>query len=47
VVDLADCSLATEAAWISGKTGFEIESHLVEFIGRCGDCQQLTLAKGL
>ncbi len=43
VVDLAGCNLAAEAARISDKTGFEIESHLVEFTGRCGDCRQLAL----
>ncbi len=46
VVDLADCNMAAEAARISGKTGFEIERHLVEFIGRCSHCRQMALAKG-
>ena len=39
VVPLADCDLAPMTAKISRQTGFEIEGHLVELVGRCRDCQ--------
>jgi len=42
VVDFADCDLAQVTERISRKTGFEIDSHLVEFVGRCQDCRQKT-----
>ena len=42
VVDFADCDLAQVTGRISRKTGFEIDSHLVEFVGRCQDCRQKT-----
>jgi len=40
VVDFVDCDLAQMTERISRKTGFEIDSHLVEFIGRCQECQK-------
>ena len=42
VVDFADCDLAQVTERMSRKTGFEIDSHLVEFVGRCQDCRQKT-----
>ncbi len=42
VVDFADCDLAQVTGRISRKTGFEVDSHLVEFVGRCQDCRQKT-----
>ncbi len=42
VVDFADCDLAQVTERISRKTGFEVDSHLVEFVGRCQDCRQKT-----
>ena len=40
VVDFADCDLAPMTERISRKTGFEIDSHLVELVGRCQECQK-------
>lgn len=42
VVDFADCDLAQVTGRISRKTGFEVDSHLVEFVGHCQDCRQKT-----
>ena len=39
VVDFADCDLSELADRLSQETGFAIESHLLEFTGRCMDCQ--------
>jgi Fe2+ or Zn2+ uptake regulation protein len=27
---------------LSTETGFKIDGHLLEFLGRCQDCQQAT-----
>ena len=40
VVDFADCNLAELEQRLSQDTGFEIESHLLEFLGRCLDCKK-------
>ena len=40
VVDFADCDLAELEQRLSQDTGFEIESHLLEFLGRCSDCKK-------
>lgn len=40
VVDFIDCDLSQVEERVSRKTGFEIDSHLVEFVGRCYACQQ-------
>ncbi len=42
VVDFADCGLGELERKLSRKTGFEVESHLLEFLGRCLDCQKAT-----
>jgi len=40
VVDFADCNLGELEQRLSQETGFEIESHLLEFLGRCSDCKK-------
>lgn len=40
VVDFTDCDLSQMMARVSYETGFEIDSHLVELIGRCRECRQ-------
>ena len=40
VVAFADCSLNDLEQRLSTNTGFKIESHLLEFLGRCQDCQK-------
>ena len=42
VVDFSDCQLDELAERLSRETGFKIESHLLEFLGRCPDCQGKT-----
>jgi len=44
VVDFTDCDLTQMMERVSRKTGFEIDSHLVEFVGRCQDCLKETVA---
>ncbi len=39
VVDFIDCDLTQMMDRVSCKTGFEIDSHLVEFVGCCRDCR--------
>ena len=41
VVDFASCDLSGLEQRLSEDTGFELESHLLEFLGRCPDCQKL------
>lgn len=43
VVDFADCDLAQMMDRVSRKTGFKIDSHLVEFLGQCRDCLKGTV----
>lgn len=38
VVDFADCDLGRMEERVARQTGFEIDSHLVEFVGRCREC---------
>jgi Fur family ferric uptake transcriptional regulator len=40
VVDFTDCDLSELEEKLCRETGFEIESHLLEFLGRCQDCQK-------
>jgi Fur family ferric uptake transcriptional regulator len=40
VVDFSGYHLSQLEARLSRETGFEIEGHLLEFIGRCQNCQQ-------
>jgi len=40
VVDFADCDVSELENKLSQKTGFEIESHILEFSGRCQNCQE-------
>jgi Fur family ferric uptake transcriptional regulator len=39
VIDFSDCDLGDLEQTLSLETGFEIESHLLEFLGRCRNCQ--------
>ena len=39
VVDFADCNLGGLEERLSRETGFEVETHLLEFLGRCRHCQ--------
>lgn len=40
VVDFTDCNLGELEQRLSQETGFEIESHLFEFLGRCQSCRR-------
>ena len=44
VVNFAGYDLDKIERKLSRQTGFEIESHLLEFIGRCQSCQKVALA---
>ena len=39
-VDFTDCDLSELEKKLSQETGFEIDSHLLEFHGRCHDCRE-------
>lgn len=41
VVDFPHCDLEGLEKKLSKDTGFEIESHLLEFLGRCRSCQSV------
>ena len=40
VVDFTDCDLGELEQRLSRETGFEIESHLLEFLGHCQACSK-------
>jgi len=40
VVEFTDCDLSGLGKRLSRETGFEIETHLLEFVGRCRSCQK-------
>ncbi|MDZ4245543.1 MAG: Fur family transcriptional regulator [Dehalococcoidia bacterium] len=40
VVDFTDCVLDELEKKLSRGTGFKLENHLLEFVGRCPDCQK-------
>lgn len=40
VVDFTDCNLSELEQRLSQATGFRMESHLLEFVGRCPNCQK-------
>ncbi len=40
VADFNDCDLGELETRLSRETGFEIEGHLLEFYGRCRNCQK-------
>lgn len=40
MVDFTDCELNTLEERLMLKTGFKIDRHLLEFMGRCGACQK-------
>ena len=39
-IDFTDCDLGELEERLSQDTGFEVEGHLLEFHGRCPDCQE-------
>lgn len=41
VVDFTSCGLNQLEQRLSQKTGFDIDSHLLEFLGRCQACQKV------
>jgi Fur family ferric uptake transcriptional regulator len=41
VVDFTDCDLSRLEDRISKDNGFTIEGHILEFIGRCRECNKL------
>ena len=40
VIDFTGCDLSGIEQRLSRETGFKMEAHLLEFLGRCPDCQQ-------
>ncbi|MFH0847279.1 MAG: Fur family transcriptional regulator [Chloroflexota bacterium] len=38
VIDFTGCNLSALEARITRKTGFKVESHLLEFSGKCASC---------
>ncbi len=42
VVDFSDCDLSELEQRLCDDTGYELESHLLEFLGRCPQCQKVT-----
>jgi Fur family ferric uptake transcriptional regulator len=40
VIDFTGCDLSELEQRLSRETGFEIESHLLEFLGRCRACRK-------
>jgi len=40
VVEFTDCDLSGLGKRLSRETGFEIETHLLEFVGLCQSCQE-------
>lgn len=44
VADFIDCGLSELEQKVSRETGFEIEGHLLEFAGRCQNCQKIASA---
>ena len=40
VVDFTDCDIGKLEQRLSQETSFEIEGHLLEFTGRCKNCQK-------
>ena len=44
VADFTNCDLGELAQRLSRETGFKIESHLLEFAGRCQNCQRIASA---
>ncbi len=39
VADFTECDLSKLAERLSNETGFEIDGHILEFSGRCVNCQ--------
>lgn len=45
VIDFSECGLFELEQRLSQKTGFEIKSHLLEFLGQCPECHKAELKK--
>ena len=41
VVDFTDCDLSGLEQKLCRETGFDIEDHLLEFVGQCQNCQKI------
>lgn len=41
-IPIAHCSLVENAENTASNNGFEIESHVAEFYGKCSDCKELS-----
>ncbi|MFH1651816.1 MAG: Fur family transcriptional regulator [Chloroflexota bacterium] len=46
VTDFNNCDLRELETRLSRQTGFQISRHLLEFQGRCAECQQKLVTKG-
>jgi len=46
VIDFVDCDLDELEQKLSQETGFEIDGHLLEFLGRCQNCKKLARVAG-
>ena len=44
VIDFTNCDLSELEQRLSRETGFEIDSHLLEFLGQCQNCQKASPA---
>ena len=44
VIDFFDCGLGELEQRLSKETSFKMEGHLLEFLGRCRDCQKIAVA---
>jgi len=44
VVEFTDCDIGRMEERLAQQTGFKIDSHLVEFLGKCRDCLKETVA---
>lgn len=40
VIEFDDCTLAELSRVVSQRYGFDVRGHLLEFYGRCADCQE-------
>ena len=41
VIDFVECDLSSLERTLAAKTGFKIESHLLEFTGCCRECRKI------
>lgn len=45
VADFSDCDLGELERALALETGFKIEGHILEFLGRCESCQRMSQAE--